>query len=153
MNRHSIPADLFDVLCQIGEVASIMQDVAAREIGEGKPIAGTAIDMLAKLIAGHVNRGMEFTPDRAVDAPTAPQTSAPGGVGTWPGGLDLHNLHTALAGSVACLCALQRMADDTQIDADAFEPILDCLTPWRDRALAARDILETGSVARHSEAA
>jgi hypothetical protein len=42
--------------------------------------------MLAGLIAGHVERGMEHASDRAVDAPTTPQTSAPGGDGTWPGG-------------------------------------------------------------------
>ncbi len=59
-----IPAELFDVLCQIGEVASIMQDVAAREISDGKPIAGTSIDMLARLITGHVEKAMAFAPGR-----------------------------------------------------------------------------------------
>ncbi len=59
-----IPAELFDVLSQIGEVAGIMQDIAAREISENKPISGTAIDMLARLIAGHVERGMAFAPGR-----------------------------------------------------------------------------------------
>ncbi len=68
MTQHSIPAELLDVLCQIGDVAGIMRDIAAREISEGKPIAGTSIDMLARLIAGHVERGMEFAPGRTVDA-------------------------------------------------------------------------------------
>ncbi len=57
-----------------------------------------------------------------------------------------------LATPVASIDGLA-LADDTQIDADAFEPILDCLTPWRDRTLAARDILEGEPIARHSEAA
>ncbi len=60
----AIPAELFDVLCQIGEVASIMQDIAAREISENKPISGTSIDMLARLITGQVEKGMEFAPGR-----------------------------------------------------------------------------------------
>jgi hypothetical protein len=142
MTRNSIPAELFDVLCQIGEIAGILDDIAAREISENKPIAGTAVSMLARLIAGHVKRGMEFTPDRAGNAPMTPQTSVPDGDSTWPGGLDLRGLHTALAGSVTVLCGLQHVADGSEISADAFEPLLATLTPWRDRTLAARDELE-----------
>ncbi len=56
--RGSIPTEISNALCQIGEISSIMRDVAAREISEGKPISGTAIDMLARLIAGHVERAM-----------------------------------------------------------------------------------------------
>ncbi|HQT86346.1 MULTISPECIES: hypothetical protein [Acidiphilium] len=133
-----IPAELFDALCQIGEIAGILQDIAAREISEGKPIAGTAIDMLARLIAENVERGMEFTPDRAVDSPTTPRTGAPDGDSIWPGGLDLRGLHAALAGTVTVLCGLRHVADGSEISADAFEPLLATLTPWRDRTLAAR---------------
>ncbi len=53
-----IPTEISDALCQIGEIAGILQDIAAREISESKPIAGSAIDMLARLIAGHVERAM-----------------------------------------------------------------------------------------------
>ncbi|WP_035229914.1 MULTISPECIES: hypothetical protein [Acidiphilium] len=152
---------MFDVLCQIGEVAGILQDIAAREISENKPIAGTAVSMLGRLIAGHVERGMEFTPDRAVIAPDPKPTPKPDAeteVGAaalitghdytaradsaWPGGLDLRGLHGALSGVVTCLCALQDMAAGVDLDGDAFEPALATLTPWRDRTLAARDQLE-----------
>lgn len=143
MTRNSIPAELFDVLGQIGEIASIMQDIAAREISENKPIAGTAIDMLARLIAGHVERGMEFTPDRAVSATDPkPDDYTARADSAWPGGLDLRGLHGALSGVVTCLCGLQDMASGVDLDGDAFEPLLATLTPWRDRTLAARDILE-----------
>lgn len=188
---------MFDVLCQIGEVAGILQDIAAREISENKPIAGTAVSMLARLIAGHVERGMEFAPDPAVIAPDPKPTPkhdaetvdgiardadglerrltelrgrvagvkagaaalisghdyTAGADAAWPGGLDLRGLHGALSGVVTCLCALQDMAAGVDLDGDAFEPALATLTPWRDRTLAARDELETGSLARHREAA
>ncbi|OZB40276.1 hypothetical protein [Acidiphilium sp.] len=149
MTRNSIPNEMFDVLGQIGEVASIMQDIAAREISGNKPIAGTAIDMLARLIAGHVERGMEFTPDRAVSAPDpkpepdpAPHEYTARADSAWPGGLDLRGLHGALSGVVTCLCGLQDMAAGVDLDGDAFEPLLATLTPWRDRVLDARDDLE-----------
>lgn len=147
MTRNSIPNEMFDVLCQIGEVASIMQDIAAREISDNKPIAGTAIDMLGRLIASHVERGMEFTPDRAVSATDPKPTPKPDDYtaradSAWPGGLDLRGLHGALSGVVTCLCALQDMTEGVDLDGDAFEPLLTTLTPWRDRTLAARDILE-----------
>jgi hypothetical protein len=171
-------AEMFGILCDIGEISSIMRDIAAREISENKPIAGTAINLLARLISDQVERGMLFTPDRAIGevAPTpdvakaAPQdrTAAAETSGAaqisghdytaradsaWPGGLDLRGLHGALSGVVTCLCALQDMAAGADLDGDAFEPLLATLTPWRDRTRAARDILETESAARHSEAA
>lgn len=100
-----LPADVFGVLCEIGEIAGIMRDIAAREISESKPIAGTAIDMLAKMIEAAVADGMG-------DAPA-----------------DNPGQH-------------QFVAEDSQIDPEAFEPPLDTLMPWRDRVLAARDALE-----------
>jgi hypothetical protein len=60
----------------------------------------------------------------------------------WPGGLDLRGLHGALSGVVTCMCGLQDMAAGVDLDGDAFEPLLATLTPWRDRVLAARNILE-----------
>ncbi|MCW8309305.1 hypothetical protein AruPA_19960 [Acidiphilium sp. PA] len=142
---------MFDLLYQIGEIAGILRDIAAREISENKPIAGTAIDLLARLIIEQVEKGVEFTPDGPVDAPdpkpggaalisghdyTAPSDAA------WPGGLDLRGLHAALSGTVTVLCGLQSVADGSEIDPDAFEPALATLTPWRDRVLVARDELE-----------
>lgn len=51
--------DLFSIFADIGEIASIMRDVAAREISESKPISGAGVDMLARLIEDLVARGME----------------------------------------------------------------------------------------------
>ena len=180
-----LPADVFGALCKIGEIAGIMRDIAAREISENKPIAGTAVDMLAKMIEAAVADGMG---DTHADNPGQHQTvpfktndlaDAPGGARNfvefkindltdgekdmqephtlststcarhdpaWPGGLDLRNLHAAIAGCVTVLCGLQFVAEDSQIDPEAFEPLLATLTPWRDRVLAARDDLEMADV-------
>ncbi|MHB1302431.1 MAG: hypothetical protein ACYCZB_03025 [Acidiphilium sp.] len=154
----AIHNETFDVLCQVGELAGILQDIAAREISESKPITGTAVDMLARMIAGHVERGMNGPAAKGVQdmhtlggqpAAGAPEdgceTRTERGLdadATWPGGLDLRNLHAALSGAVTCLCGLQHVADGSQIDAEAFEPILATLTPWRDMVLKARDQLE-----------
>ncbi|MDD2861098.1 MAG: hypothetical protein PHI71_08540 [Acidiphilium sp.] len=51
--------DTFSIFADIGEVAGILRDIAAREISESKPIAGTAVDMLARLIEDLVARGLE----------------------------------------------------------------------------------------------
>lgn len=157
MSRYSIPADLFDVLCQIGEIAGIMEDIAAREISENKPIAGSAVSMLARMITDHVERGMEYTPDREVAAPEPKAEAGPDEYtaradSAWPDGLDLRGVHSALAGVVTCLCGLQHVADGSEIDADAFEPILATLTPWRDRVRIARDALEAEAMAEHGTA-
>jgi len=142
-------AEMFGILCDIGEVSSIMRDIAAREISENKPIAGTAIDMLARLIEDLVSRGING-PERPVSAPDPKPEPAPisghdytaRADSAWPGGLDLRGLHGAISGVVTCLCALQDMAAGVDLDGDAFEPLLATLTPWRDRTLAARDELE-----------
>ena len=147
--------ETYDALCQIGEIAGILQDIAAREISESKPIAGTAIDMLADVIGDYVEFGMNgLSPIAAATAPVSehPEPSEHAATdqhgyianrdATWLGGLDLRNLHAALSGAVTCLCGLQFVADGSEIEPEAFEPLLAVLTPWRDRVAAARDTLE-----------
>lgn len=151
-----------DALCQIGELAGILQDIAAREISESKPIAGTAVDMLARMITAQVDRGMngpaaeggqDMHPLGGEPAAEAAEAQEDGdrtrtergqdADATWPGGLDLRNLHAAMSGVVTCLCGLQHVADGSEIDPEAFEPLLATLTPWRDKVLAARDQFES----------
>lgn len=67
----TLHTETFDCLAQIGELAGILQDIAAREISESKPIAGTAIDMLARMIGEQVERGMN-----GPGAATTPQPDA-----------------------------------------------------------------------------
>lgn len=97
--------------------------------------------MLARMIAGHAERGMDAAttakPLSAAGRPSpAPYDTA------WPGGLDLRNLHAGIAGAIACLGGLQHVADGSRVEPEAFEPLLAVLIPWRNRVLAARDALE-----------
>ncbi|MCW8308401.1 hypothetical protein AruPA_15285 [Acidiphilium sp. PA] len=132
MTRHSIPADMFDLLYQIGELAGILRDIAAREISENKPIAGTAIDLLARLIVDQVEKGIEFSPHREVSEPAPAdqwRTIDPDDIRAVRDDLDgLAGLATGLAG---------KKAAGLEIDGHAVEALGDLARLARDRLVKA----------------
>ncbi len=66
MSASKIPAETLNALLDIGTIAGIMRDIAAREITENKPIAGVSLDMLARMIEKHVEQATGGTEPAAV---------------------------------------------------------------------------------------
>ncbi|MFT2094383.1 hypothetical protein ACMS1Z_06815 [Acidiphilium multivorum] len=56
MNASKIPAETLNALLDIGTIAGILRDIAAREITESKKIEGVSVDMLARMIERHVEQ-------------------------------------------------------------------------------------------------
>ncbi len=56
MSVSKIPAETMNALMDIGVIAGILRDIAAREITESKKIEGVSVDMLARMIERHVEQ-------------------------------------------------------------------------------------------------
>lgn len=56
MSVSKIPAETMNALMDIGVIAAILRDIAAREITESKKIEGVSVDMLARMIERHVEQ-------------------------------------------------------------------------------------------------
>lgn len=132
-----LDGEIFAIFCDIGEIAEIMKDVAAREISESKPISGSAVDMLARLIAGHVERGMEHTPARSViqPPPAAPPADIPDRLR--PGEIspdEIANIRDDLHGLGLLASGLSELgAGGSQIEPQAIDALGDLARRARDR--------------------
>ena len=51
-----LPPEVMNSLIDIGVIAGILRDIAAREITESKKIEGVSVDMLARMIERHVEQ-------------------------------------------------------------------------------------------------
>jgi hypothetical protein len=132
-----IDGEVFALFSEIGEVASLMHDVAAREISENKPIPGTSIAMLARMIEAIVERGMESTDARHSIAHTAaaPVVEIPDRLRPCEVSPDaIANVRDDLHGlGLLASCLSELGAGGTQIEPQAVDSLGDLARRARDR--------------------